>query len=191
MSLKISLRVRLILSIVSGTGCTLVWFLEPDFASLLENLWFYGLSGLFFAAGILFPYIRQDKFMHLRGAALIVASTLGYWGAMSMTIDYPFYSSAEWPAGSETGWFAYLAGSFTGAFTVMLAVALIAPVRVTLLYPVLGIVASVAGGLVTTITFNQDGFLVMGIGYVSWHMLVCLAIYYGTKSGSTDHQAIP
>jgi len=191
MPLNISLRARLLLSATSGIGCTLVWFLEPDLASFFGNLWFYGLPGLFFAAGVLFPYIRQDKFMHLRGAALVLLSTLGYWGATLMVIENPFSLSTEWMTGSESGWLSFLTGSVTGAFTVMLAVVLIAPVRVTLLYPLLGVVASIAGGLITAITFNQDGFWALGVGYVSWHMLICLAIYFGTHSRRADHQAIP
>jgi len=191
MPLNLSLRMRLLLSVTSGIGCTLVWFLEPDLASILENLWFYGLSGLFFAAGVLFPYIRQDKFMHVRGAALVLFSTLGYWGAVLMILNNPFSLSTAWHTGSASGWQAFLTGSFTGAFIVMLAVALIAPVRVTLLYPLLGVIASVAGGLITTITFDQDGFWLLGVGYVSWHMLICLAIYFGTRRESAHHHAMP
>lgn len=190
MPLNISLRVRLLLAVTSGIGCTLVWFLEPDLESIFENLWFYGLSGLLFAAGVLFPYIRQDKFIHLRGAALVLISMLGCWAAIHMTIDNPFFSSG-WLVGQESGWLSFLTGSLTGAFTVMLAIALIAPVRATLLYPLLGVAASIAGGLITTITFDQDSFWVLGIGYVSWHIFICLAIYFGTRRECADHQAMP
>ncbi len=184
MAIDLSLRARIILSGISGIGCTFVWFLDPDFATLPENLIFYGLSGLFFAGGVLFPYVDQDKFMHLRAVVLVIAAAVGYWGAVVMTIDNPFGFPSALFGASSISWLTFISGSLTGGLTVMVAVAMLAPLRISLAYAVLGVLASTAGGIIARQTFAQDGFLSLLAGYVSWHVLICLAIYFGTPSTS-------
>jgi len=48
------------LAAVSVGVCGVVWFLFDDFETWYEWLPFYGLSGLIFAVGVLWPYLRRD-----------------------------------------------------------------------------------------------------------------------------------
>jgi len=64
----------------------------------------------------------------------------------------------------------------------MLALALIAPIRASFAYVLLGVLAGAGGGLFLYYIDFFNGFARTATGYVVWHTLVCLAIYFGTPS---------
>ena len=88
MTMTISLRGKVALAVISAVGVGLTFLYQHDIAKLfMGSLLFHTLSGLFFAAGVLYPYIRQDKLVHVRAAALVVTSVLSYFLAMQVAID--------------------------------------------------------------------------------------------------------
>jgi hypothetical protein len=146
---------------------------------------------LFFAAGVLFPYIRQDRFFFLRAAALVAASIVSYRTAIWIATDSLLASNMQVFGTSTFGWISFTAASIAGALIVMLAIPLLAPFRVSRAYAGLGMLAAVTGGLVASRTLGENSLLLVTSGHVTWHVLVCLAIYYGRSAGDTDYQAIP
>jgi hypothetical protein len=189
MTVKISLWLRILLAVVSAIGVALTLHFDNEIEMLpMGSLLFYSLSGLFFAAGVLFPYIRQDRLCHTRAAALVLASIVSYFAAVQVSIDLPFSAIFGLRSLSLTS---FIAGSITGVIIVMVPLVVVAPLRFSRPYCVLGLVAAVAGGMLAYYTLNRDELWIIASGYTGWHVLVCLAIYFGSLRTRDDYQAIP
>lgn len=128
------------------------------------------LSGLLFAAGVLFPYLQRDKFAYLRALVLAVASAVSYWSAVWLALDGPIADKL----------LSFTVASIAGAAIVMSA-ALITSVRSSVAFVGFGLLAGFAGGPVTYFTLPSDGYLTV-LGHVGWHTLICLTIYFGVRS---------
>jgi len=143
---------------------------------------FYGLPALFFGAGVLFPYVGPGKVRYVRYFGLVLASVVSYWCAIWLAAAGP--GSRTCLSCSGITGISLTVGSIAGAGIVMLALALITPIRASFAYVLLGVLAGGGGGLFLYYIDFPEGFLRAATGYVVWHTLVCLAIYFGTPSTS-------
>jgi len=191
-----SLRVRIILAVVSGLACALVYFLAKNVEIAVDPkirvATGLGLIGLLFAAGVLFPYVGPGKLRYVRYFGLFLASVVGYWCGDWLALQGPGSTSNPLPFGTGPWptWRSITVGSVAGAGIVMLALALIAPIRASFAYVLLGVLAAVGGGLLAVVSIEitanifREVFLSAGAAHATWHTLVCLAIYFGTPSTS-------
>ena len=144
----------------------------------------YGLVGLLFAGGVLFPYVGRGTLRYVRYLGLFLASVVGYWCAQWLAFQSPLANGNALPFGNGR-WPTLLSvtvGSITGTVIVMLALVLLAPIRASLAYVLLGVLAAVGGVLSFGLVFNRS--LGPAVGLAVWHTLACLAIYFGTPSTS-------
>lgn len=172
--MNVPLFIRIVLALAAAFGCALIRLYESSDDGILGWLYFYAGSGLLFAAGVLIPYLDFGKPWLLRAAGLVVASTASYWCAVWVALDGP---TSESPT-----WFAFTTASLTGAAIVMIAALSTIPLRFSRMYIVFGLLASVAGGPITSVTLPSDAFPAYLLGHAAWHTLICLAIYFGTPS---------
>ena len=136
--MKVSLPVKIGLAILSGVGVGFLQFTDMDFGALGDTLVPYGLSGLLFAAGVLVPYLKREKSSYLRAAILIVASAASYKSAVWLALESGI--------GGESEWIAYVVASIVGAAIVLTALAVVTPIRATLVFVTLGLLAGIIGG---------------------------------------------
>lgn len=188
MKMDLSLSMHLLFAALSGLGVALMMTSGLSIDSVDEGTIFYGLSGSCFAAGVLYPYVKHDGYRVVRIIAIVATSALSYWAAVNLTISGP-WSWSIGKAGSSL--MAFTFASFAGVAIVMIALLPAGPVRLSRSYALYGIVAALLGGVITSMTLEVDNFFVMSIGYISWHLLVCLAIYFGTRDQRENYQAIP
>ncbi len=171
--MKISLPTRIDLCILSGIGVGLVQINDTAFTDFGGGLIVYGLSGLLFAAGVLFPYLKRDSTVFVRALNLTVASVASYWSAVWVALDSPIAGEPEWMA--------FTIASIVGAAIAMAAAVLMTPIRASVTFVILGLLAGVAGGPITYFTLPEADILAI-LGHAIWHTLICLAIYFGTPS---------
>ena len=170
--MRLSLLVRTGMCILSGFGVGLVQIYFGDFDGFGGLLVYYGTSGLLFAAGVLFPYLNRDRAMNLSAFGLVAASAASYWCAVWLAVEMPIV------VGSEL--LSFTIASIAGALIVMAALVVMTSIRMTgsLIGAVLFV--GVVGGPVTNATLPKDGLLIL-LGHAGWHLLLCLAIYFGTR----------
>ncbi len=147
----------------------------------LEWLFGFGLPGALFAVAVLWPYLDRDRSFYLRGVALIGASVLSYWCANQTAIEFADISFGMFGPHGSVGWDAWVAASLVGAVIILLAAKLIIPLRWSLVYLLLGLLASVLGGLIFHWSEDADWPQIL-IAYALWHSLVCAAIHFGSPS---------
>jgi len=179
--MTLSLPIRIILAVVSGIGCflTQVWIELVSLNELVEAISFYALPGLSFAAGVLFPYVSRSRFRLCRALGLFAASAASYWCAVGIAVMTINSSAMSF----SLSLYGVITASVIGALIVMGALVLLAPIRISAMYVVLGLLASISGGLIMFITGIE-----MIAGYAAWHVLMCLAIYFGTPSTSAGER---
>lgn len=170
--MRIALFTRIVFSILSGIGVGLIQVSESDFYGLVGEMRFYALSGLVFAAGVLLPYIERGNRLMLRALALIIASGISYYAAVWFALDGPL--------SGEGAWISFVFGSIAGAAIVLFAFVLTTSARATREFLLYGLVAALIGGPVTWATLPKGTMLVL-TGHATWHTLMCLAIYLGTR----------
>ena len=83
--------------------------------------------------------------------------------------------------GGESEWITYVVASIAGATIVLTALVLVTPIRASWAFVALGLLAGIIGGPITYFTLPGSEVLVI-LGHASWHTLICLAIYFGTRS---------
>lgn len=179
------------MALVSAFGVALVRLLEPDLDKFTGAILFYGLSGLFFAAGVLFPYVKPGRSLIARASVLIVSSALSYWCAVWIVLGNPFSATGE---GFQFFGYArsvFVLASISGAAIVMAAVVVCGPVRASAQYVLFGLTAAVIGGPVTSCTLPASNLVSLGLGHGAWHLLICLAIFYGRGADRQNYQATP
>jgi hypothetical protein len=164
---------RIVLSVLSGIGVGLIQTYEDSFDFPGGALTYYALSGFVFAAGVLLPYVKQDNRFLLRMLVLVLASSASYYSAVWLALDGPF--------ADVNSLLSFTIASVAGAAIVMTALVLITTVRASGVLALLGLAAGLVGGPVTFATLPEDKLLVLS-GHAAWHVLICVAIYYGTRT---------
>lgn len=175
--MNLSLSAKIGLCVLSGVGVGFLQVSDTALGELGGRAVIYGLSGLLFAACVLAPYLKRDKSFYLRAVFLLVASAASYRSAVWLALDSG--------VGGELEWIAYIVASVAGATIVLAALVLVTPVRASLRFVVLGLFAGIIGGPITYLTLPADEMLVL-LGHTSWHMLMCLAIYFGGLNRKPD-----
>ncbi len=180
--LSLELPVRLLMALISGLLCALLYRWR-DYG----NGWGPGvegfdcvIAGALFGGAVLCPYLRLGPAFILRALALIGASALSYFCAVMTAMNAHAWFTVA-PA-----LMAFLCASFVGVNMVLLAARSLTPLRVTAAYWLLGVVASLVGGVAMYVSIYYEVFgnttLSTAVGYCAWHMLVCLAIHRGRQS---------
>lgn len=156
---------KIALAAASGFCTWIVWASVRDVGPQL--LAFYGLPGLLFAAGVLFPYLRRDRFFWYRCIGLIVVSAISYYSAITL--------SGEVGHGGDFGPApqGFLAASLLGATIALIGARLLIPLRRSVELVVMGLAAAVIGGFGFVLAFRDWPYL----AFMLWHSLVALAIY--------------
>lgn len=188
MKKDLSISMRVIFAALSGLGVALMMTTDLSIATLGEGLLFYSLSGLCFAAGVLYPYVANDKFRLARIVVIIAASAVSFWLAVNLAIGGP-WSGMVGRTGSST--MAFILSSFAGAAVVMIALLPAGPVTLSRSYVLYGIAAALLGGVIASRTMESNSFLVMSIGFICWHLLVSLAIYLAVGNKQKTYQPMP
>ncbi len=162
---------RIVLAAISGA---LTWFYFIKFSSAgasfspLPNwLSLYGLPGMFFAAGVLFPYLTQATCGWLRALGLIVAAAISFWAAVQVALEL-----ATWVIGPDFGILSYVSASLVGAAIVLTGARFTIPLHRTLALVLAGLVAAIVGGIAFKIAepWPPSAFMI-------WHSLMAVVIY--------------
>ena len=177
--LSFELPIRLALAAISGVLCALHFHWRSFNAGYsLGFEWFdFGLAGALFGAAVLCPYLRSGSGLIIRAFGLIAASALSYYFAVAVAILAGGFTLSS-----------LLLASVTGVTVVLIAARFLVPLRVKLAFWLLGLVASLVGGVAMYAGFEIFGDTTWsrGFGYTVWHMAACLAIYCGHQSNDVE-----
>ena len=161
---------KIVLAAISGF---LAWFyfaqffnISAGFSPPLYWLSVYGLPGMLFVAGVLFPYLTQAPFVWLRGLGLIVLGAISFWSAVQVALKL-----ATWEIGPDFGLLSYGSASLVGAAIVLIGARIIVPLKRVLELALAGVVAAVVGGLVFEPTEDWPF-----IAFMIWHSLMAASI---------------
>jgi hypothetical protein len=164
---------KIIFAAISGF---LAWFyflqssnISAGFPPPLDWLSVYGLPGMFFAAGVLFPYRVQATFSWLRALGLIVVGSISFRSAIAVAIH--FGRPLPVPA-IDIDPRAYILASLVGAAIVLTGARFIVPLKRVLELALAGVVAAIVGGLVFEPTEDWPF-----ISFMFWHSLMAVAIH--------------
>ena len=176
--MNISLTNRIGLCILSGIGVGTLHIYD-GFFDWPGGAWvWHVLSGLLFAAAVLFPYLKPDDRVFVRALTLVVASAASYFSAVWLAVDGVYFV--------DLGLISFMIASVAGAAIVLIALVWMTPVRATPAFALFGLTAALIGGPVTFATLPEGPILAL-LGHTAWHVLICLAIYFGTKNwGRTE-----
>lgn len=180
--ISLELPIRLVLAVISGTLCAVQfrWRGLFGFGDWTDFL----IAGAFFGLAVLCPYLQPGRRLAVRAIALIGASALSYffafWTAVNAGEQWFLEGGAYMP---------YMIGSCVGVAIVLVATRFLIPLRVTATFWLLGVVASLAGGAVMYVGLEVWGDKTWSaiVGYCGWHVLACLAIYRGHRSGDAKN----
>ena len=173
--MQLGLLGKFLLAVVSGVACWWVTFVSHigDPETILSAIVFYGLTGLLFALGVLFPYLRRDRSMMWRGAALVALSALSYWCALIVIEEL----KSPWGVPHAKD---FIPASLVGALIVLLGAKLVIPLNHLGQLAIFGLVAAVLGGLAFSAPplwgTAEDSFI---LSYGAWHLLMAAAIHFG------------
>lgn len=160
---------KIVLAAISGF---LAWFYFLFYLSSgvgFSEVIAYGLPGMFFAIGVMFPYLDQAAFTWLRRLGLIVLCAISFWSAIKVALQL-----ATWEIGPQFGILAYVSASLVGTVIVLTGARLIIPLSRTLALTLSGLVAAIVGGLVCSLAEPLDfGWIAFPI----WHSLMAAAIH--------------
>jgi len=175
--MNMSLVTRITLACLSGIVVGFVFF-DDVYGGPFDWLIYYGFPGIAFAAGVLFPYLKSGDRRLLRSVGLVLASSVSFHCAVWVALNV-----AQIPGSfmSVSTWISFTLASLTGATIIIVAVVLIAPIRASLALLLLGLFASLIGGQVAFATLMKN-LPVSFVGYMAWHTLIAVAIYFGTPS---------
>ena len=136
----------------------------------------FGFAGALFGLTVLGPYLRMGHGLILRALALIGASALSYFCAF-MTLN----TEAWFPVAPV--FTSFLLASVVGVTIVFVAARILIPLQVTAAFWFLGLAASLVGGAAMYAGFHVFGETALStvVSFGAWHMLACVAIYYGQR----------
>jgi hypothetical protein len=161
----LSVGLKVALAAASGFCCWLVWW--KNLFDAERAFAFYGLSGLLFAAGVLFPYLRRDRFFWHRCLGLIAISVLSYYSAINFGIGLGGWRGfGPAPEG-------FVTGSLVGAAIVLTGARLLIPLKHSVALVVTGLVAAIIGGFGFVLVADDRYYL----SFMLWHSVMTLAIY--------------
>jgi transcriptional regulator with XRE-family HTH domain len=182
--LSLELPIRLALAVVSGVLCALQlrWSLGRDGVWFDFGLLDYGIAGALFGVAVLCPYLKAGPGLTMRALALIGASALSYFSAMTTADNADTWLAAAPPVTK------FLLASFVGLAIVLVAVKFLIPLRVTAAFWFLGLAASLIGGaaVYAGVELLGDSRLSTGAGFCVWHVLACMAIHRGRHSSDAE-----
>jgi transcriptional regulator with XRE-family HTH domain len=181
--LSLELPMRLALAVVSGALCALLlrWSFGRD-GQWFDFGWLdFAMSGAVFGVAVLCPYLVAGRGLMMRALALIGASALSYFCAMMTAL-----SADSWFSISRVT--AFLLASFLGVTIVLVAARILIPLRVTAAFWLLGLVASLVGGVALYAGFEVLGDTTLStiFGFSVWHVAACLAIHRGRQSSDEE-----
>lgn len=179
--LSLELPIRIALAVLSGVLCALAFRWRNDDGWFDFGLLDFGMAGALFAGAVLCPYLRAGHGFTLRAAALIGASVLSYFCAVTTALGAESWFSIS-PLSS------FMLGSLVGVAIVLVAARSVIPLRVTAAYWLLGLVASLVGGAAMYAGFEVfgDSTLSTAVSFSVWHVLACIAIYRGHRSNDAE-----
>jgi hypothetical protein len=146
--------VKVALAAASGYCCCFV------FKNSSEGLPSLTLLGLLFAGGVLFPYLRRDRFLLFRAFGLVAVSSISFRSALSFGL----------PIGTITA-------SLIGAAIALIGARLLIPLKKSIELLVTGLAAALIGGFGFGLVEEQR----LCLAFVLWHSLMTLAIYTAEK----------
>ena len=153
-------KFKIILAAISGLCCGMVWESEPG--DLAPG---YVACGALFAAGVLLPYLHDDKCASLVGHGPIVLATFSFWCANKVARTATGDSFMPVTAG-------YLTASLVGAFVVLAGSRLIIPPYHSFELLVSAVLVSIIGGMLFAVMENSMSYL----AFAAWHCLMAAAI---------------
>ena len=154
------------LAAISGLLAWL-YFLGPSDLSTGSPL----MPGMFFAAGVLFPYLVQGTLVWLRALGLIVVATISFWSAFQLALKL-----AAWDIGPSISLLAYICASLVGAAIVLSGARFIIPLRRTPELALAGLVAAIVGGIAFKLAESW-----LFCAFIIWHSLMAAAIHVAQK----------
>jgi hypothetical protein len=159
----VSVGLKVALAAASGF-CSWLWSNLSDIYGTFAS---YGLPGLLFAAGVLFPYLRRDRFFWHRCLGLIAVSAISYYSAINFGVGLGGSGAfGPTPAG-------FVTGSLVGAAIVLTGARLLIPLKHSVELVVTGLVAAIIGGIGFVLVADDRLYL----AFVLWHSVMALAIY--------------
>jgi transcriptional regulator with XRE-family HTH domain len=172
--LSLELPIRLALAAVSGVLCALQFRWSLDITRLDRVEVDFVVGGALFAVAVLCPYLKAGRGLLPRALALIAASALSYFCAVMTAANADAWFSAAPVLG-------FLLASFIGVTFVLVAAKVLIPLRVTTGFWLLGLMASLVGGVAVYAGFEVWGDTRFSnvVGFCVWHLLACMAIYKG------------
>src|SRR6185503_15056604 len=180
--LSLELPVRLALAVVSGVLCAL-HFRWSFYSEGIGYGWFdFGIAGALFGVAVLCPYLIAGRRLMTRALALIGASALSYFCAMTTALNADAWFSVA-PVTS------FLLASCIGVTIVLVAARVLIPLRVTAAFWLLGLAASLVGGVAMYAGFEVFGDTPSStvVSFCVWHMLACIAIHSGRQSNDAHN----
>lgn len=158
--------------------------LLPDDGGYAYWLLFIAASGSVFAAGVLLPYLKRDRFIGRRVAAAVVISSGSFWAAYS-TVDYLLGMRRSIWSVPTTG--DYVAASLVGAAIVLITTKFIAPLRTNWRYWVLGVFTSLVSGMLFSLS---KGAWLGSISYAQWHLMLAITLHFGTRTSTRPDSSV-
>jgi len=174
--------VKIALAAASGYCCCLVFANSSQslFTLSLErhsldfgsgSLPSLALLGLLFAGGVLFPYLRRDRFLLLRAVGLVVISSISFKSALSFGLPIGIWGFL----GPATA--GLITASVIGAAIALIGARLLIPLKKSVELLATGLAAAFIGGLGFVLVEEQR----LCLAFVLWHSLMTLAIYTAEK----------
>ena len=179
--LSLELPIRVALAVVSGVLCALAFRWRNNAGWLDFGSLDFVMAGALFAVAVLCPYLRAGHGLTMRAVGLIGASGLSYFCAVTTAL-------------SGDSWFgvrpltSFVLASLVGVAIVFVAARILIPLRVTAAYWLLGLAASLVGGVAMYAGFEVfgDSTLSTVVSFSLWHVLACIAIYRGHQSNDAE-----
>jgi len=165
---RMSLLHKTVLAGASGMLCSVVYYF--GFGGFWPEPLFYLVSGALFAAGVLFPYLKYDKTVWLRGIGLIALSALSYWSAIETTSRA---NSAMFTIDTK----ALVAGGLVGTIIVLTGARFIVPLNRFIPLAIVGFPAAIIGGLTFASILGKEGLFWASFVYLAWHSLMAIAVH--------------
>ena len=175
------LDVRLALAGLSGIACGIVWATLADPDTVAELVLFYGLSGMTFGVGVLWPLLNADQSIVVRAVMLVLVSVISYWCAVQTAFGWDNQAFSP-------GVIALSLASIVGTAIIWAAVPVLSSVRPSWRYLVCGTIAAPVGGIVFYAMLDVPYLGFYG-SYFGWHVTIALALFYASAGPSTPETA--